>query len=225
MWSRDAVRVLPNGDLLFATSRGRADDRIYFGNSVLEIPPDARPLVGLWTPHANTLDTNDIDVGSTGPVPTGQGTVLQSGKDGKLHIVVLGRPGREIQTLAAPGGSTMIAGYPAIWKHSRRTTIYLATDSGGTPAYDVLPGGKIRKVWENGTPGTSPIVAGGLLYVYDPGGGLVIYRPATGQQIVLLDTGGGHWNAPIIGGGRIALPQGNANDQTTGGTLNLFALK
>ena len=226
IWARDAVRVLANGNLLFATGRGRADDHVYFGNSVVELTPNAGRIVGYWTPRdANTRDINDIDVGSTGPVATGQGTVLQSGKDGKLHVVVLGKPGHELQTLPAPGGSEMIAGYPAIWKHAGATTIFLATDSGGTAAYRVLPGGKVRRVWANSTPGTSPIIAGGLLYVYDPGGGLVIYRPASGQQVVRLAAGGGHWNAPVIGGGRIALPQGNANDDATSGTLNLYTLK
>jgi len=223
VWARDAVRVLANGDLLIATGRGHADDHTYFGNSVLELTADATQLVRYWTPpDANRRDAEDIDVGSTGPVPTGRGTVLQSGKDGKLHVVILGNPGREIQTLEAPGGSEMIAGYPAIWTRGGQTTIYLATDSGGTAAYNVVPNGEIRKVWENSNPGTSPILAGGLLYVYDPAGGLDVYEPSSGKLITQLPAGRGHWNAPVIVGGRIALPQGNANDHTTSGILNLY---
>lgn len=226
VWARDAVRVGANGDLLLATGRGHADDRTYFGNSVLEITPDARHIVGYWTPpDANQRDVADDDVGSSGPVLTGRGTVLQSGKDGELHVVVLGKPGREIQTLPAPGGSEMIAGYPAIWTHGNTTTIYLATDSGGTAAYNVRGDGTLGRVWENATPGTSPIIAGGLLYIYDPGGALVIYNPINGHQIARLPAGGGHWNAPVIGAGRIALPQGNANDHATLGTLNIYTLK
>ena len=116
----------------------------------------------------------------------------------------------------------MIAGYPAIWTRGGQTTIYLATDSGGTAAYNVVPNGEIRKVWENSNPGTSPILAGGLLYVYDPAGGLDVYEPSSGKLITQLPAGGGHWNAPVIVGGRIALPQGNANDHTTRGILNLY---
>jgi hypothetical protein len=225
VWARDAVRVLSNGDLLFATGRGHADDRTYFGNSVLELTPDASRIVGYWTPpDANQRDTQDVDVGSTGPVPTGQGTVVQSGKDGKLHTVLLGNPGHEIQTLSAPGGAAMIAGYPSIWNHDGKTTMYLATDSGGTAAYDVVAGGRLRQAWTNSTGGTSPVIAGGLLYVYDPSGGLVIYRPDNGGRIVRLPAGSGHWNSPVLGGGRIALPQGNANDHATSGTLNLYVL-
>lgn len=223
VWARDAVRVQPNGNLLFATGRGRADDRTYFGNSVLELTPNAREIVGYWTPaDANDRDTQDIDVGSTGPVPTGRGTILQSGKDGKLHVIRLGKPGREVQTLDAPGGNAMIAGYPAIWAHAGRTTIFLATDSGGTAAYNVNRNGTLRRSWSNSTPGTSPIVAGELLYVYDPGGALMIYDPLNGNTIARLAAGPGHWNAPLIVNGRIALPTGDANDHKTNGTLTLY---
>ena len=226
VWARDAVRVLPNGNLLFATGRGRADDRAYFGNSVLELTPNAREIVGYWTPpDANDRDTQDIDVGSTGPVPTGRGTILQSGKDGKLHLIRLGKPGREVQTLDAPGGSAMIAGYPAVWSHAGRTTIFLATDSGGTAAYNVQRNGTLQEIWRNSTPGTSPVVAGGLVYVYDPAGGLFIYNARNGHRIARLSSGSGHWNAPIVVDGRVALPEGNANDHETSGTFNLYGLR
>ena len=226
VWARDGVEVEPDGNLLFATGRGHADDRTYFGNSVLEISPDARHLLNYWTPpDANQRDVNDIDVGSTGPVLTGKGTIVQSGKDGKLHVIRLGRPGYEIQTLDAPGASEMIAGVPAVWHHGRSTTIYLATESGGTAAYNVTNAGKLRLIWQNGTGGTSPILAGGLLYVYDPAGALNVYNPANGKLIVRLPAGSGHWNAPVIGGGRIALPQGNANNHSQTGTLNLYVLR
>jgi PQQ-like domain len=225
VWARDGVQVEPNGNLLFATGNGYADDNAYLGNSVLEISPAASHLLAYWTPpNANTLSKADKDVGSTGPVLTGRGTIVQSGKDGKLHVIVLGNPGHEIQTLTAPGGSEMNAGVPAVWRRGGRTTIYLATDTGGTAAYEVTKDGRLALVWMNGTGGTSPIIAGGLLYVYDPAGGLVIYAPADGRVIVRLPAGAGHWNAPVIGGGRVALPQGNANDHKRSGILNLYAL-
>lgn len=216
---------MSNGDLLFATGRGHADDRVDFGNSVIELSPDASAIIGYWTPSdANLRDAQDVDVGSTGPVPTGQGTVLQSGKDGKLHVVVLGTPGFEVQTLDAPGRSAMIAGYPAIWDHDGQAIIYLSTDTGGTAAYGVMGGGRIRQIWANSTGGTSPVVAGGLLFVYDPSGRLVIYDPSNGVTLTRLPAGPGHWNAPVIGGGRIALPEGNANDHATSGILNLYVV-
>ena len=43
-------------------------------------------------------------------------------------------------------------------------------DENATAAY-VLRGGRLYQAWQNANPGTSPVMAGGLLYVYDPSGG------------------------------------------------------
>lgn len=58
------------------------------------------------------------------------------------------------------------------------------------------------------------MIAGGLLYVYDPGGGLRIYSPETGRQIARLECGSGHWNSPIVADGRVALPEGMQTSTT-----------
>ena len=71
-------------------------------------------------------------------------------------------------------------------------------------------------------PRTSPVIAGGLLYVYDPDGGLRVYTPETGQLITKLDCGDGHWNSPIVVDGMIALPEGNSNQHRTSGVLDIW---
>ena len=38
-----------------------------------------------------------------------------------------------------------------------------------------------------------------------------------------LDAGPGHWNSPIVVDGRVALPEGNANDHRTTGVLDILA--
>jgi hypothetical protein len=100
-------------------------------------------------------------------------------------------------------------------------------DDAGTAAY-VVGGGvqpRLSVAWERSTPGTSPILAGGLLYVYDPNGGrLVIYAPTTGQVLDSLPAAPGHWNSPIVVGGRIVLPEGNANDHASTGTIVIYHL-
>jgi hypothetical protein len=60
--------------------------------------------------------------------------------------------------------------------------------------------------------------------VYDLGGGLRVYVPETGRQITVLNSGGGHWNSPIVVDGRIALPEGNANQHRTTGVLDIWRL-
>jgi hypothetical protein len=98
-----------------------------------------------------------------------------------------------------------------------------AADNGGTAGY-VFENGRLRIAWRNATGGTSPVVAGGLLWVYGPGGGLAVYRPTTGTLLTRLDAGAGHWNSPIVVDGRVALPEGNANDHATSGVLDIWQL-
>jgi hypothetical protein len=80
-------------------------------------------------------------------------------------------------------------------------------------------------VWQHRTGGTSPVVAGGLLWVYDPGGGLNVYAPVTGRLLKTLACGSGHWNSPIVVDGIVALPEGNANDHATSGVLDIWRLR
>jgi PQQ-like domain len=78
--------------------------------------------------------------------------------------------------------------------------------------------------WENETPGTSPVLADGLLYVHDPdGSGLHGYDPAIRRRAG-RPPGCGYWNGPIVIEGIVALPEGNANDHRATGTLNIYRL-
>jgi hypothetical protein len=97
------------------------------------------------------------------------------------------------------------------------------TTFSGTGVYKLL-GRRLIRIWENGFAGTSPVMAGGLLFVYDPGGGLRVYRPASPRPIATLRTGAGHWNSPIVADGRIALPEGDANAHATTGVLDIWTL-
>jgi hypothetical protein len=111
---------------------------------------------------------------------------------------------------------------PAVWRNDGKTWMF-AADGGGTAAW-TLEGGKLVAMWKNGNGGTSPVIAGGLLYVYDPNGELRIYEPTKGNQIAALETGPGHWNSPIVVDGKIALPEGNANDHASSGVLDIWSL-
>lgn len=79
--------------------------------------------------------------------------------------------------------------------------------------------------WQNTNPGTSPVVADGLLFVYDPRGRLRVYEASSGKVLADLQCGSGHWNSPIVADGRIALPEGNANSHSTSGVLNIWRVR
>jgi len=228
IWARSGVVVDPaNGNLLVATGNGRFDGRTNWGDSALMLSSNASRLVRNWTPRDQAaLNAGDVDLGSTAPALLSSTLAVQGGKDGKLRLLglprlggALGRTGGELQTVPAPG-STDVFTSPAVWRSGRVVRLFVATD-GGTWCY-ILRGGRLHVRWRSGNAGTSPVVAGGLLYVYDPAGRLDVYRPATGTVVARLAAGSGHWNSPIVTDGRIALPEGNANDHRTSGILDIY---
>ncbi len=234
IWARSGAVVDPEtGNLLVATGNGPWDGKANWGDSVLELSPDASSLLQNWTPtNQKELETSDADLGSTAPALLGNGLALQSGKDGKLRLLDLRRlngktttpgtiTGGELQTLPAPGGSAVFTA-PAVWQTGGTTWVFVTTFD-GTGAYR-LAGRRLVEVWENRQAGTSPVVVGGLLFVYNPSGGLYVYRPAARTPIAKLVAGAGHWNSPIVADGRIALPEGNANDHRTDGVLDIWSL-
>jgi PQQ-like domain len=234
IWGRSGAVVDPDtGNLLVATGNGPWDGKANWGDSVLELSPDASRLLQNWTPtNQKELEDGDVDLGSTSPAMIGNGLAVQSGKDGKLRLLDVRRlngktttagaiTGGELQTLAAPGGSGVFTA-PAVWRSGTTTWVFVTTFD-GTGAYR-LAGRRLVPVWVNQTGGTSPVVAGGLLFVYNPRGGLVVYRPASARPVAKLAAGAGHWNSPIVADGRIALPEGSANEHRPNGVLDIWSL-
>jgi hypothetical protein len=109
-----------------------------------------------------------------------------------------------------------------VWRTGSSTWLF-AADNGGTEAWRYR-NGHLTGVWQHATGGTSPVVAGGLLWVYNPGGGLNVYRPGTGALVTTLPAGGGHWNSPIVVDGHVALPEGDANSHLTSGVLDIWSV-
>ncbi len=128
--------------------------------------------------------------------------------------------GGEAQTVSLPGGGELLT-TPAVWRHGGRTTVFVGGEN-GTSAFAVR-NGRLQRIWENGNAGTSPVLAGGLLYVYDPGGGINVYRPSSSHPIAKLPGSSGHWNSPIVVDGHVVEPEGNANDHSQQGTLEIFS--
>jgi hypothetical protein len=226
IWARSGAIVQPRtGNILVATGNGHFNGRHDWGDSTLLLTRNASGILRNWTPRNQAqLDSGDVDLGSTAPALLSSTRAVQSGKDGLLRLVRLprlggrlGHTGGELQTISAPTGVfTTIA----VWHSGGVVRIFVGTDS-GTWAY-VLRGGRLHVAWKRGQAGTSPVVAGGLLCVYDPGGGLNVLRPKTGSVVAHLAAGSGHWNSPIVTDGRIALPEGNANDHRTSGVLDIY---
>ena len=234
--SRGGAVVEPGGRrLLIDTGNGHWNGTTDFGDSVVELTfPALQPRQAFTPSDEEMLNTGDRDLGSSAPALLGQNRVLLAGKDGVLRVLEEARldghapPSREtlggeVQTLQTPGGAELFTA-PAVWQHGSRTTVFVA-DSSGTASYAVR-GGRLDELWANSTPGTSPVVAGGLLYVYDPSaGGIAVYAPGSPRAIARLAGTPGHWNSPIVVDGHVVEPEGDANEHALTGTIELFSLR
>lgn len=227
IWGRaGAVIDSATGNIFVATGNGRWDGRTNWGDATLVLDPGATRVLGNYTPtNTEQLDSRDDDVGSTSPVLLGGGYLAQGGKDGKIRLLDLQsmsglepHRGGELQVVSTPSGSDLFTA-PAVL-HTETATWLFAADNSGTAAW-TLSGGRLREMWKNDNGGTSPVIAGGLLYVYDPGGALRVYQPETGRELATLPCGGGHWNSPIVVDGMIALPEGRDGAH---GVINIWRL-
>ena len=242
IWARSGAVIEPgSGRILVATGNGPFNGRTNWGDSVLELSPSASRLLHNWTPRDQArLDATDTDLGSTAPAlvsVAGYRLAVQGGKDGQLHLLDLNalngtrggagsRLGGELEDVSSPGGGEVLTA-PAVWAHGGRVYVFVA-DGSGTAAYTVRAGGRPRLVttWQNGSAGTSPVVAGGLLYVYDEAQGkLNVYDPIGGRLLRSLPAAPGHWSSPIVVGGRIILPTGGSSaDDASRSSLFIYHL-
>lgn len=233
--ARGGAVVEPGGRrILIYTGNGPWNGTTNFGDSVLELTFPSLTLRQTFTPtDQEQLSASDTDLGSSAPAPLGSDRVMLAGKDGVVRVLELSRLngrsvsphtrlGGELQRLPLPGGGELFTA-PAVWRQGGHTTVFVA-DEHATAAY-VLRRGRLQPAWQNSTPGTSPVLAGGLLYVYDPdAGGIYVYRPASPRPIAVLPGLPGHWNSPIAVDGHVIEPEGNANDHNDSlGTLDIFS--
>jgi putative pyrroloquinoline-quinone binding quinoprotein len=229
IWGRAGAVVVPgSGNLLIATGNAPWNGRTNWGDAVLVLSPRLK-LIGNYTPtNTQQLNASDADLGSTSPVYLTSKLIAQGGKDGKIRLLSLPRLGgtrahlgHELQIASTPSGTDLFTA-PAVWRSGKRIWL-IAADGGGTQAW-TLRAGRLHPVFKFDSAGTSPVVAGGLLWVYDPGGGLRVYGMLSRDLITTLSAGGGHWNSPIVTDGRVALPEGDANDHATSGVLDIWRL-
>lgn len=229
IWGRAGAVLDAEGNIFVATGNGAYNGKTDWGDAVIELNADATQMLGNYTPKNNAeLNERDLDIGSTSPVLLSAEVLAQGGKDDLIRLLSVkaiagtgAHVDQELQTVSTPSGARLFTA-PAVW-HKGGETWMFAADGGGTAAW-TFEGGKLAEKWKNRNGGTSPIVAGDLLYVYNPDGGLHVYDPEKGTQVTVLQCGSGHWNSPIAIDGKVVLPEGNANQHETSGVLNIWTL-
>jgi len=237
IWGRGGAVVEPRSHkLLVATGNATYNGRTMWGDSVLELSPDAGNLLQAYTPKNHLyLEGTDLDLGSVSPALLTKTLVAQAGKDGRIRLLSLDHlngktrsaaaiTGGELQILAGPGHPLLAA--PAVWHNGNRAWLFVASYAAlAGYVLETRPKPHLRRVWLERHGGSSPVVAGGLLFSFDPlAGGVHVYRPTTGALVTTLPTGKGHWNSPIVADGRVAVPEGDSNDHNGKGVLDIFRL-
>jgi len=230
IWARSGVVVdqsggPTDGSLFIATGNGPFDASgggVDYGDSVLRLSGDASAVLDWNTPsNYQELDDGDIDLGSTAPVllppQSGSNTpylLVQGGKDSVLRLIDrtrLGGLGGELQQVNTNAGQILTA--PVAWNDPSGATWLFLTTARASIAYNVVTdeSGRtaLREVWRVNTGGTSPIVAGGVLFI-SGANGVSARDPSTGNQLwssSQASAGGNigkiHWQSPIVVAGRL----------------------
>jgi outer membrane protein assembly factor BamB len=230
IWGRaGAVIDAATGNIFIATGNGPYNGKTDWGDALIELDADATRMLGNFTPPNNfDMDARDLDLGSTSPALLGGGIVAQGGKDRLIRLLsidafagTVAHEDHELQSVPTPSGDRLFTA-PAVWRHDGQTWMF-AADSGAVAAW-TLEGNKLVSMWRGSNGGTSPVIAGDLLFIYDPKGGLRVYEPTKGTLLAKLESGTGHWNSPIVVDGKIALPEGDANRHAASGVLDIWSL-
>ncbi|HSE62223.1 MAG TPA: PQQ-binding-like beta-propeller repeat protein [Thermoanaerobaculia bacterium] len=234
IWAKDGVIYDDVTDRIYmASGNGPFDANTgghNWGDSVLALNPDGTGSGGgmpvdSYTPtEYDLLETNDQDLGSTGPAilpssplapPGFTGRLaVQGGKDKKLRLIDLtnmsgqGGPGNvggeiEIRLLA-----NLIVTVPAVWINPADGSTWVFVVTGGfSYAFRLeFPAGvpSLVQKWQSSFNGKSPLLANNVLYLAN-GTAIRALDPVTGLQL-WTDSGHHgslHWQSPVVFNGRL----------------------
>jgi outer membrane protein assembly factor BamB len=173
-------------------------------NSVLRLSLPGLQLQDSWTPrNRDQLSQSDQDLGSTSPVPVGDGLVFVVGKEGVGYLMragALGGVGGEVfsgQVCRGFGGTASAP--PLLFVPCRNELVALR-----------IEGSSFSVAWR--VPGVdgSPIVTGDTVWAIDLSGGqLHAYRAADGQELASMPVGDvANFGTPAAGNGLVVVAGG-----------------
>lgn len=216
IWGRGGVTLDPDPSMrgeIYATTGngfyGTDSNYHYYGDTLLGLKPDATALIGHYTPHDYVnLESYDIDMGSTSPamLPRQNGSatplmLVQGGKDETMRLIDrqhLPGVGNELQELSV---SSMVFSTPAVWIDRSNTTwifIGLRKEIDGWRLTTNAQGqSRLVPTWRSTAgytfaQGTSPVVAGGIVFV------------AMDANLLALNASNGHllWSSKLASAGK-----------------------
>jgi outer membrane protein assembly factor BamB len=209
IWGTAGPVFGPDGNFYASVGNGAQGDpgQPFDGSdSVNELTPGLQ-RVGVFAPSMWAADNaNDLDLGSTQPAITADGSILIVGKRGTGYLLQAGHLGGVGSQLAQASvckayGAAAVSGN-VVYEPCRFT--------GGVTAVQVsAASGEIKVLWQgpSGTDG-SPVVGGGAVWVTNwESGTLYALSPATGQVLQQVSLGGPlpHFSSMSLSGSRAYL--------------------
>jgi hypothetical protein len=235
IWARAGVVYDPNSDRIYMVT-GNGDftpAQFRWGDTVFSLHPDGsgagggNPLDSYTPTNFQNLNNTDQDLGSTAPVllPVNSGKyphlAVQGGKDAVLRLLDLddlsgqsqvGQTGGEVFSMSVPMGGVILT-QPAVWVNpaDNHTWVFVSNGLGTIGLEFGLDGSgnpSLQTRWTAG-PGTSPIVANGVLY-YARNNLISGLNPTSGTLLWSSNLIGGiHWQSPIVANGVLYIADQN----------------
>ena len=235
IWARSGVVYDSDTDRIYmATGNGDfAPGQFDWGDTVFALHPDGsgagngNPLDSYTPVNFQNLQNTDADLGSTAPaiLPAAGGKfphlAVQGGKDALLRLLNLddlsgksqvGQTGGEVFTMSVPMGGAILT-QPAVWVNpaDHQTWVFVSNNLGLAGLELVINGAgdpSLQAQW-TASPGTSPILANGVLYIAR--GGLISALDPTNGSLLWSDNqiGAIHWQSPIVANGVLYIADQN----------------
>jgi outer membrane protein assembly factor BamB len=177
------------------------------GETLFQLSSSLAQLGMFYPSNWATLDANDRDLGSVGPLPVNGNLIFQVGKGGDGYLVkesnLGGKGGQAFTAHACPnltddaafGGDAYMD--PYIFVPCADGIVALKLNS-GAPSFAFAWHGPSESF------ASPPIVAGGLVWTMDPGGTLYALYPTTGATVFSQYLGpADHFATPAAGDGEI----------------------
>jgi outer membrane protein assembly factor BamB len=206
-WAPPGPVVDAGGDLLLASGNSSSSDRYDYGNSVVRLTP-ALKLADSWAPtNWVTLNSGDVDVGSSSPVLLGN-RVFQIGKAGVGYLLDgdhLGGIGGELHSDDVCGGGGVFGGIA----HDGNTMFVPCRDG---VVQVTVTGDTFATGWKSqvSTPGPTMVANGAVWTVATEDGDLLALDESTGRPMASehLGTVPSQFTSPAAGGGRVVVAAG-----------------
>jgi hypothetical protein len=209
IWAPPGPSALPDGDVLVTTGNGEAEGgRWDHSDSVLRLSPSLHLRDGFAPPQWAQENSEDADLGSTGPVllPAGP-QVIAAGKGGGIYLTDIDALGGVGGQRAQLSGCQSYGGGAATPGPHETSVAYLPCTSGLLQVI-VGPGERLSRGWQSPRKITgSPIVVGQTVWALQPDGTLYGLDAHDGRVRATLAVGAAtRFATPAASGSGLFLP-------------------